>query len=78
MKRPVKIKWVDSCSPVEPGWISRDDAVTLTPSVIQSVGFVIRETKTAVTLSSNCSEDTGQVYGVVTIPIVAILSRKKL
>lgn len=68
------VKWRDSCS--NRGWnrmnAGDDDVATIT-----SVGWVVRETKTALTISTSIS-DHGSAIDPLTIPREAITRKTRL
>lgn len=73
----VRINWVDSALPADNGWRLRDDVEGITPGRMSSVGYVISETKRHVTIAAHVSSG-GCVYGVLTIPKVAVTKRVTL
>tara|TARA_R110000787_G_scaffold19874_15_gene59183 strand:- start:3737 stop:3961 length:225 start_codon:yes stop_codon:yes gene_type:complete len=70
-----KITWLDSHSPTAT-WVDPDEVRT-SPCVIKSVGYVVRETKTAITIAASVS-DEGIVNAPLTIPLVCITKRKRI
>lgn len=66
------VTWVDSCS--LGGWQRREGNHGL--SRIDSIGYIIRETRTEITITSSISQDSGNVMDALTIPKVAIVRRK--
>jgi hypothetical protein len=71
----VKVKWVDSKG-VTPEWEFKDELKPLKPCRCVSVGFLIKETKTYITVAQSVGND--QVVGRMTIPKCSILKIKKL
>jgi hypothetical protein len=67
------IEWFDSCSIRGGTWHSHDDAEQLVPDRIKSVGWVLKETKEAVTMVPHTAEHS--VGGEMCIPKVAITKR---
>lgn len=70
------IRWVDSCS-YRSGWIHYDD-VDDSVSEIVSVGHLVSETKSTVTISAHARVDGQQIHCPMTIPKCAIVRRKKV
>ena len=74
------VEWVDSSG--DGSWHALGDAVADTISSISSIGWVIGETETALTLAQSIDGAHGSdrrrsmVDNTVTIPKVAITSRK--
>lgn len=73
----VKIKWIDSCSPSASVWTRIENLKGYSPEVAKSVGYVIGEDKTCITIAAHVSEG-GSVSGVMCIPKVAIIKRVTL
>jgi hypothetical protein len=69
------IEWVDSVV-VEPGWRPLGDDLDI--HLIESMGFVVRETKTSVVLAQSIDKENGNLCGAITVPKVAILRRVRL
>lgn len=70
------ITWEDAGGEQDGGWQDPDDVDT-TNSVIQSIGWVIKETEKNVTLSMDLSDD-GQTHTRSRIPKGMIIARKEL
>ena len=68
------IKWIDSCSPSDSNW-HKVEELHLEPLTCESVGWVLKEDKKSISLAPHMTEGQG-LYGVLTIPTVAILKRK--
>lgn len=68
------VKWVDSCSPRT--WTPRSDLKGYLPSSIVSVGFVVDEGETHLTIAGHWSPEC--VDGILCIPKAAITSRRVL
>ena len=75
--------------PIAPEWIRWIDSVRLSsdwqplpqdfePAVIETVGFVMRETDTSIVVVQNIDNVNGNVSGAMTIPKVAVLKRWKV
>ena len=76
MKKPVEITWVDSHSPGIGPWVDID-AINHSPLKIKSIGYVINESKSTITLASSIAKnpgDTSQASGVMCIPKCSIIS----
>lgn len=71
-RRAERILWLDSAH--VSGWISRAD--TIEPVRCESIGWVARETGTAITLA--ISRNPGQWGGLIVIPKASILSRARI
>lgn len=69
------IEWDDSCGAADV-WEFRDDMDPLLPARCITVGFVMDETDTYVTIASTVAEV--QVLGRLTIPKVAIVRRRSI
>lgn len=69
------IEWDDSCGAAD-GWEFRGDMEPLLPARCISVGFVMAETETYLTIAPTVSE--GLVLGRLTIPKVAIVRRRSI
>ena len=74
-----RVVWVDSSSPSDSSWLQDDeiDEFFGHPLKCLTVGINVRESKKVLVLASSRSS-FGQVYGVISIPKVAIVSRKRL
>lgn len=70
--KPIRIEWVDS--EADPGW---KYIPTIEPheSHIDSIGFLLKETDTAIVISTSVSENNG-CMDPLTIPKVAVISRQ--
>lgn len=70
-RRLLMIRWTDAHSAGE--WRRLDDAVwTEAPGDIWTVGWLIDEAETHITVASSVAEDGGQACGDMTIPRGAI------
>lgn len=76
-RRPEYIQWVDSHSPSRGGscWFLHGE-IKHKINPIDTVGYVIKEGKTGVTVASQIADDC--VGGVITIPKCAIVKRRKM
>lgn len=81
----VEIVWVDSHSPNTSGWVDLEDIEGLGSRLeVRSAGYVIdQETNEhAVTVASHVSQvfngHPGSLFGVMTIPRVAIVSMREI
>lgn len=79
IKKPVImfVEWVDSCG--SPGWRSERDIET-EPAICQTAGFVVAESKTALTIacSRNTTEGHTPYNDCIAIPKVAIRRKRRL
>lgn len=78
----VAVQWVDSCSP-DGGWTySKQIVRDYDPSVVRSVGWLVRETDAALVLAPHVANpndaDSEQVDGLMAIPKVAIVARVEM
>ena len=71
----VYVQWMDSCGLNNGVWKSRDDAEEMEPLVIDSVGYVLKETEEHITIASHVCEH--QVSGEMSIPKSAIIGKPK-
>ena len=69
--KPIMLTWLDS--EATPGW-QYAPQVKPQESKIHSIGWLIKETETAVMISTSVSENNG-VMDALTIPKVAIVKR---
>ena len=68
----IRVEWVDSYG--GGNWIHKDD-LDHKPSNIITVGFVVKETKKHITITSSISDGDGEQYlNPITIPKIAIIS----
>lgn len=78
MSKPTKllyIEWNDSHSTAEGTWHVRKE-ISNCPAKVRSVGYVLKESKRAITLVSSVSP--GEFAGDITIPKLAILKQKRI
>jgi hypothetical protein len=75
MKKLVIVEWLDS-SLTDGRWEHRDDIHKMKPAKCTSVGFILDDAKTYITLVGTMSKHA--VLGRLTIPRVAIVSMRKL
>ena len=71
----VEIEWIDSSG--ASGWQSPEDAQKCNISQCRSAGYLLRKTKTAITIVQNMA-DVGLVDMQMDIPIVAVKSIRVL
>ena len=71
----VRITWTDSAS-LGGHWADKTDVEDLKTEIIDSVGFVFKETDDSVTIVAHVGED--QVGGTMCIPKIAIVSRRTI
>jgi hypothetical protein len=72
-----RIVWNDHCSYSNPSWKDGQDLVDLTPTEIDSVGWVIAEDKDRLVMAAHMS-GSGMATGEMCIIKKCIKSRKKL
>jgi hypothetical protein len=71
------IEWADSTSPNSAIWLDHETARVLgEPSVCYTVGFIVKETETSITLAGSWSNN--QCSGTMCIPTAVILRRLKV
>ena len=68
----VYIYWVDSCEPSENSEVETCDIPS--PQAIQSVGFLIKETKEYVSIAGACKKELMTFDYVISIPKKAIIT----
>ena len=68
--RLVCIEWVDSVCADQVGWCRREGVAGLTPDIITSVGWVLRDDDDSITIVAHNGED--MVGGDMCIPKVAV------
>ena len=67
----VRVEWVDSCS--DSGWNKRSFyEKDTTVSKCESVGFLLKKTRTEITIFLSKSHTTGQITELMTIPRKAV------
>lgn len=76
--RLVLIRWEDASSQETGGWISWKKIQKSGPALIQSVGFVAKETDKYIVLVASICEEDGSSGGDVTIPKAYIVKLKEL
>lgn len=74
MQKAVYLEWDDSTS--DTGWI-KDENVYLKPWRIKSIGYLVRENKTHIAITTSIGQ-SGNKMDVLTIPKACILKRKNL
>ena len=67
----IRVEWIDSAVPVDT-WESR--GLRLKPVKIKSVGFLLKETRRAITMALSVSKT--HACGRICIPKCAIMKRK--
>jgi hypothetical protein len=70
------VEWLDHTSHGDTGWQSREALNELDVAVCKSVGFVLKETKTTITLVSSLADDVAD--GSVCIVKSCIRVKEKL
>jgi hypothetical protein len=69
----VYVRWVDSCSPSDSSWHTKDN-LSLSPLTCETLGWLVNEDRKSVSVAS-CVMENGALYGVITIPKCSILKR---
>lgn len=72
--RLVAVEWLDSARP-SVAWQWIDDLDEAVPAYCISIGFLVRESKTAICVAANVGDlefDRSQACGIISIPVVAI------
>ena len=77
LNQKMMLKWLDITSQSEP-WISLDEAVSMKPAVMVSLGWIIKETLEYITIASTVDTEEELVGDVNCIPRAAILEMKCL
>lgn len=68
------VTWIDSASPSDSSWHKAEE-LNLEVLTCRTVGWLVAETNTSISLSSSVMEN-GALYGTITIPKVALITRK--
>jgi hypothetical protein len=76
-RKAVLVEWVDSCSFGSHRWRDLEESGQLTPSKIQSVGWLLAEEKTHILLTGSL-DDVGHASGCHTIPRGCITRMRRL
>lgn len=74
----VLVDWVDSTSFNAQRWRDREESKQLTPAKIQSVGFVLAESKEHIVLTGSLDGEEGHASGCHTIPRGCITRMRRL
>lgn len=74
--RMVKVTWHDASSHV--GWMDRKNAAVYSPYVCESIGFLLRNDRSAVVLSMNKNAQTNKFGDTIDIPRGMVRSIKTL
>lgn len=73
----IYLEWVDSQRRGHTVWVDRPTAEAPdTLTVIKTVGWLIQEMKTAITVAAHTDETGGDMSGALTIPKAAVLKRR--
>lgn len=73
----VYIRWLDHVGWTQNNWHDIDDTKLLTPSVIDTVGWIVKETKKHIIVASIIT-DNGNTNGEICIIKGCIVKRKNL
>lgn len=76
--RYVRVRWEDASSQETGGWISWKKIQKSGPAMIQSLGFVAKETDKYIVLVASICEEDGSSGGDVTIPKAYIVELEEL
>ena len=71
----VEIDWIDSAGD-DARWLNKSRLESMPPAKCKSVGYVLEETRSHITIIQNRGES--EILGRMTIPKVAITKRKIL
>lgn len=74
--KAVLIEWADSCTTGDHAWKNITE-LDHKPVTIQSVGYIIGETRLAITIAAHISQSS-RVSGDITIPKACIFRRKSI
>jgi len=76
--RLVRLRWEDASSQETGGWITWKKVQRSCPAMIQSVGFVAKETDKYIVLVASICEEDGAAGGDVTVPKAYIVETQEL
>ncbi len=77
MRNFLLIEWADASHPTDSGWLDPDD-YHLDELTMYTAGWVVRETKTTITLAGSVTTHaSGKVQGMQTIPRTQIRKLKR-
>jgi hypothetical protein len=76
-RKAVLVDWIDSTSFSTHRWRDLGESKQLTPSTIQSVGFLVAESKSFITLTGALDEEE-HASGCITIPRGCITRMRRL
>jgi hypothetical protein len=74
----VLIEWLDHSSLDGNQWQTMENAETLAPVIVRSIGWLLREDKETLVLVPHTSDENGMVFGEVCILKRVVIKRKKL
>lgn len=77
MKDAEVVEWLDHCSMFGRKWESLSDALELEPALVQSIGWVVKETREFIILIPSLCEET-EIYGELLILKACIKRRLKV
>lgn len=77
--RLLVVTWIDSVTLGRGGWQRSEDVAEVEPALIESVGWVLRETSVALTLAATWDDDSPpHVEGHMVIPKGCIVRKRIL
>ena len=76
--RLVRIRWEDASSQESGGWTPWEEIQASGPALIQSVGFVAKETEKFIVLVASICEEDGSSGGDVCVPKAYIVELEEL
>lgn len=72
LNQKMMVKWLDITSQSEP-WISLEEAISMKPAVMVSLGWIIKETLEYITIASTVDTEEELVGDVNCIPRLVII-----
>jgi hypothetical protein len=73
----VLVEWLDHTAHADTRWTHRDEIAALEPTVVMSVGYVLKETSQTLTLLPHWN-DSGDGYGEIVLLKSCIRKRETL
>lgn len=73
--KKIIVTWVDART--DDGWTSPED-LDHRLAMITTLGFLVRETDDVLCVASSRDKRTGQLSGIMYIPVVCILERREI
>lgn len=75
--KPIYLEWLDSELPTEGGWLLSHQVEDMKPTIIRTLGFVLREDDDHYVIICSKAE-IGCMQGVIAIPKVAVTKALEL